>query len=317
MPDQTAVPPADATTEARIAAAFGALATTDVPTAAPRPTRAPRPPAREDRNRRRRFGLATGGVLVAAAAVVIALVVGGEVNDARETPTAPPGTDRVSSQPPTSTTPTTPPPSTPDTTPTGATPGSTAPASFGAVTTAFTGATRSSRSPVVVVPGGYEGADLDGGTIRFWTWNGSAWRVDGTSTYLPNAQGNEQGPAATIDGASLLAGMEHATFLVEDQYATGDGTGVAITYTDGPDGWGAIVAGSDANLHPSGHGITALGQDGALYDGALENGQLVTVDCSDTAPDNASCGLPQFQVRKYWTWDGTQFVLDRREGPAS
>ncbi|MHA3703084.1 hypothetical protein ACXR2U_12975 [Jatrophihabitans sp. YIM 134969] len=323
------VDPVDPAVARRLAEAFGALATTEVPASAPRPGHAPRPVERDTVSRRRRLGLAGGGLLVAAAAVVLALLLGSEVDSARRTPTAPPGTAVTTppsvptslstpTTPPTTGTPTTGAPAT-GTPGTGTSAGTDTPSSA-EVAAAFAAATRDTRSGVVLVPGGWEGADLDAGTIRFWrSDDGRTWAVDGTSTYLPDfgAEGTTNRYTASVADAALLSGMDHATFLLDNQAATGDGTGVSIAYTDGPDGWGAITAGSDADLHPSGHGITSLGQDGGMYGGDLRDGELVTVDCSSTAPDNASCGLPAYQVVKSWRWDGDRFVLDHRSGPAS
>ena len=314
MPDQTAVPPADATTEARIAAAFGALVTAEVPTAAPRPPQAPRPPVRDDRGRRRRFGLATGGVLVAAAAVVVALVVGGEVDDARQTPTAPPGTGgTVTTTAPTS--PRTPVSSTPD--PSGVDNGTTGTpdpppsATRAQIEQAFAAISTDTRSPVVAVPGGWEGADLDEGTIRFWhASDGLTWSVEGTSTYPADVRGDAQvAYTSTVDGAALLTGMQHATFLLRGSF-TGDSSGNVIDYTEGGDGWGVVKAGPDGDLDPSGQPVAA-DQIGLMFEGDLVDGLLQTVDCDfSSGTSQAECGLPANQVVKYWRWDGTQFVLD-------
>ncbi len=161
---------------------------------------------------------------------------------------------------------------------------------------------------LVRVGAGWEAAAYDQNyQISFWRHT-SSWTRIGASTYpkLPAAYG----PPDTVLTGAVLTGMAHATFVAEGIF-TGDGSGNAVAYTDGPHGWGAIKAEADGNLASSGQGIGAdlLGIENALY---LVQGQLETAECSTTIP-YSQCGGTK-RVLKFWAWNGHDFGLVRRAG---
>ena len=98
--------------------------------------------------------------------------------------------------------------------------------------------------------------------------------------------------------------MTDATFVVRGTFS-GDGSGNAVAYTNGSNGWGAIKAKSDGNLAPSGQGV-GIGGVGLGDDFMLSGGRLQTFDCSSQLPVSQCSGNDR--VIKYWTWRKTQFV---------
>ena len=168
----------------------------------------------------------------------------------------------------------------------------------------LTAQTNGEDHALVTVPGGYEAAVYDQhGTIEFWGVQNSAaqWSRLGASSYPVVTQLGP--PQAQVSGA-LLHGMQHATFIVHGVF-TGDGSGNAVAYTDGPHGWGAIKAEPSGNIGPSGHPVGS-DQIGLSFDFGFVGGQLETKDCPTNRPIY-QCGA--HPVIKLWVWTGQDFRL--------
>jgi hypothetical protein len=186
------------------------------------------------------------------------------------------------------------------------TPRTTAPLTRAARVQALVAQTNGEANNVVAVPGGYEAATWDQyGDIQFWydAPDTVQWRQVGQSRYpyVP-ALGP---PHARVTGAAL-AGMQHATFIVRGVF-TGDGSGNAVAFTDGPNGWGAIKAEPDGNIGPSGAPV-GRNQIGLSYNFAFSSGDLITQDCPSNRPVY-QCG--RYAITKRWAWNGTDFSLAR------
>jgi hypothetical protein len=181
-------------------------------------------------------------------------------------------------------------------------PSSTAPPSADQRRASLAATTHQQVSELVAVPGGDEAASFDQrGGIRFWFGRRDAltWTPLGSSRYPYVRQLGA--PHAQVTGA-LLRNMRHATFVAVGIF-TGDGSGNAVAFTDGPRGWGAIKAEANGNIAPSGRPV---GQDqiGLSYGFALRDGYLVTADCSANRPIS-DCDT--HHVTKRWVWTGREF----------
>jgi hypothetical protein len=114
------------------------------------------------------------------------------------------------------------------------------------------------------------------------------------------------GPSATTIVGQTLAGMTDAAFIATGQYS-GDGTGSAIGFANGPKGWGTLAQEPDGTLTPTGQKSTDNSTPGNEYWMDFVNGTIETVDIG---------GLPfgpngeQFPVDRYWRWQGDTFVVD-------
>jgi hypothetical protein len=155
----------------------------------------------------------------------------------------------------------------------------------------------------VRVRGGFEAATYDqSGHIRFWfePTEAATWELVGRSRYPDIAQLGP--PHATTQGA-LLRNMADATFIVRGTFS-GDGSGNAVAFTDGRQGWGAIKAEPNGNIGPSGRPV---GADliGLSYDFGFRDGYLVTKDCPANRPISE---CDQHPVVKEWVWAGHDFV---------
>jgi hypothetical protein len=157
---------------------------------------------------------------------------------------------------------------------------------------------------LVAVPGGFEAASYDQlGHLQFWQEpaDSTTWTQVGESSYpyVP-ALGP---PHAQVRGAHL-AGMQHATFIVYGVF-TGDGSGNAVAFTTGANGWGAIKAEPNGNIGPSGQPV---GPDliGLSYNFGFAAGHLITEDCPTDRPIS-QCGA--HPIVKRWSWTGSDFAL--------
>jgi hypothetical protein len=159
---------------------------------------------------------------------------------------------------------------------------------------------------VVAVPGGYEAATWDQfGAIQFWydAADTLTWQQVGQSRYpYSRALG---APHAHALGA-LLTGMQHATFIVRGIF-TGDGSGNAVAFTDGPRGWGAIKAEPNGNIGPSGAPV-GPNKIGLSYGFGFLRGDLVTADCPLNMPIS-ECDT--HTIVKRWVWNGQDFSVVR------
>jgi hypothetical protein len=140
------------------------------------------------------------------------------------------------------------------------------------------------------------------GNVSFWAESDDTLQRVGASTYPYDPA--SLGPPEPVGSGGVLTNMTDATFVVHGTF-TGDGSGNAVAYTNGPDGWGAIKAESNGDLAPSGQGIGA-NEIGLSNDFALVGGRLETFDCSSTQAIS-DCGGDN-RVIKYWTWMTDHFV---------
>ncbi len=157
---------------------------------------------------------------------------------------------------------------------------------------------------IVSIPGGFEAATFDqAGHIDFWksTATGS-WQRVGTSTYpmLPPEFG---APDVTVEG-TLLTSMTDATFVAHGNFS-GDGTGNAVAFTNGPKGWGVIAPGANNTLVATGRPSTDNTTPGNSFAETFNQGLL------ETTQQNydfwAAIGST-FSLVTDWRWDGTHFV---------
>jgi hypothetical protein len=176
--------------------------------------------------------------------------------------------------------------------------------SLAARTAALSHASGGLPSAIVAVPGGYEAMTWDQAThVGFWSdsISSTTWQRVGSSTYpwVPAIGGP---PQAEATGA-LLTGMQHATFIVTGNFS-GDGSGNAVAYTTGANGWGVIKAEPNGNIGPSGQPVSA-DRIGLSFGFKFVGGLLETQDCNPSFPI-ADCGGPTTIV-KLWKWTGTDF----------
>ena len=106
-----------------------------------------------------------------------------------------------------------------------------------------------------------------------------------------------QASGTTITGA-LLAGMTDATFIARGGYS-GDGSGNAIAFTNGPDGWGTIAPGPGDTLIPTGNRSTDNRTPGNSYTELFHGGDLETSD-----PGSLPLGPngEEWQVDRVYAW---------------
>ena len=157
---------------------------------------------------------------------------------------------------------------------------------------------------IVAVPGGYEAAAYDQtGDLSIWHFT-NQWQQVAQSTYPAPAQFGAIG-GISVEGG-VPTGMHDAVFIVHGPFS-GDGSGQAAAYTNGPIGWGAIVAEPNGNIGSTGSGITDNSR-GVELGMRFQNGQFQTLT------DWATAGFPQafaaaFPIIRDWNWTGQDFAL--------
>jgi pimeloyl-ACP methyl ester carboxylesterase len=168
--------------------------------------------------------------------------------------------------------------------------------------------TQGSNIVLVDVPGGYDAAAYDQSShINFWEYRASSWKQAGVSEYPGEAGTTGYLPydrPVTVSGA-LLTNAEHATFIVDGPF-TGDGSGEAVAYANGPQGWGLVLARSDGTLASSGHGYENQGPGRELTMG-FSDGQFVTYTGSVLPSTAFGAGVP---IVRHWRWVTDHFELD-------
>lgn len=205
-----------------------------------------------------------------------------------------------------STSPTTPGPSTatfPSTTPTPPPSPSPGPQTRAQRAAQLRAQTNGEDTVLVRVPSGYQAASYDqSGNISFWSEAASdtTWQLIGHSRYPTVSQ---LGPPQASARGTLLRNMSDATYIVRGVF-TGDGSGNAVAFTNGPRGWGAIKAEPNGNIGPSGRPVGA-NLIGLSYDFGFRNGYLVTQDCSLDRPIS---DCDQYPITKLWVWTGQDFT---------
>jgi len=170
------------------------------------------------------------------------------------------------------------------------------------VISALSAAAPGLKQVVVGVPDGYEAATYDEqGHISFWKYT-TAWQDVGKSTY-PVVPGEP--PETSLIGARLT-GMSDATFIATGAF-TGDGSGTALAYTNGSNGWGLLLPGSANTLVPTGTQVGSNGPSYIWYGMQFSGGELVA---SQENPfyDNAEGGVYALTIS--WKWTGSRFSDD-------
>jgi hypothetical protein len=175
------------------------------------------------------------------------------------------------------------------------------------VRTQLTAATPGMQQTIVQTPGGYEAATYDQHShIDFWTLTGTGPWVEAARGYYPTLAYGGQGENVTVAGR-LLTGMTDATFIVTGAFS-GDGTGNALAYTHGPQGWGVLTNNSGNSLTVSSGTVeanpaTEAGIDTHDY---FTGGMLETSDNSGAFDIAFAASFP---LDWYWTWSHTHFSL--------
>ncbi|MET8079905.1 hypothetical protein [Streptomyces sp. NPDC005303] len=165
----------------------------------------------------------------------------------------------------------------------------------------------SMSSLVVRSPGGFEAACYDQrGHLVFWRYSAGGWHQMAQSTYPPDSA---DGPPSYdehgvgVEGA-VLPGMSDAVFIVTGPFS-GDGTGNAVAFGNGPDGWGLLVQDGASRLRSSGTGSSS--SDTGQYLSARFTGGLMETAVNSGAFSNAfGSGFP---VRRQWRWSKDHLVL--------
>ncbi len=253
---------------------------------------------------------------VGAVGVALITLSGCGAKGPTSTAAAPPATS-VSAP---ATTTTTPPTTTPLTTtqpapsPTTAPPPSPAPPSLAQLQNQLVSMTSGARVTVIALPGGGYDAMVSSnnhnvGQVSFWHHEKS-WRKVGDSTFPYENGAVAQRPLTDEVTARVLPGMSHPIFILRGIFS-GDSTAHAISYTDGPRGWGVIKAQPNGNLASSGQGV-GFGEPGLEDDAYFTDGLYETAECSLTL-SSAECGGNQ-RVEKFWGWNGTELTLQRTAG---
>jgi hypothetical protein len=155
---------------------------------------------------------------------------------------------------------------------------------------------------LVAVPGGYEAATWDQlGDIDFWKLTGAGpWVELRRSTYPILGSASQNPPDASATG-TLLSGMSDATFILDGTFS-GDGTGNAVVYGPGPDGYGALSQ-ENTSLASTGQGASGTGFD--YFQALFQNGELVTEQNSGAFDNAFGAGFP---IVMNWHWNGQSFV---------
>ncbi|MFF2101157.1 hypothetical protein [Streptomyces sp. NPDC058202] len=164
--------------------------------------------------------------------------------------------------------------------------------------------------PVVVrTPNGYEAACYDQhGHITFWRRTASGWREIAQSVY-PKDVGD--GPASydehgvSVQGATP-SGATDAVFIVNGPF-TGDGSGNAVTYGNGPTGWGLLLPSKTGQLVSSGTGSSDI-NPGIYLSERFTQGMVETDENTGVFSNAFGAGFP---LRRYWYWDKDRLVEKR------
>ncbi len=130
--------------------------------------------------------------------------------------------------------------------------------------------------------------------IDFWEFSGARWAEVGRSTY-PTLPG--QPPFVRVVGRQLK-GMPDATFIATGLF-TGDSTGQALAFGNGPRGWGTIAWQPGNVLVPTGGRSTDNTTPGIYFNEQFSSGQLETTSLN---PYFSTATGAQFPLDMYWSW---------------
>ena len=142
--------------------------------------------------------------------------------------------------------------------------------------------------------------------IDFWEFSGARWAEVGRSTY-PTLPG--QPPFVRVVGRQLK-GMPDATFIATGLF-TGDSTGQALAFGNGPRGWGTIAWQPGNVLVPTGGRSTDNTTPGICSERQFSSGQLETTSLN---PYFSTARGAQFPLDMYWSWDASaSHFVDARD----
>jgi hypothetical protein len=154
-------------------------------------------------------------------------------------------------------------------------------------------------TPVVVrTPGGYEAACYDQhGHITFWRRTATGWHELAQSMYpqdVGDGPGSYDEHGVGVQGA-MLPGMNDAVYIVNGPFS-GDGSGNAVTFGNGPDGWGRLAPSKPQQLISSGTGNSSL--DPGIYSTErFSRGTLETEENTGVFSTAFGAGFP---LRREW-----------------
>ncbi|WP_234543989.1 hypothetical protein [Streptomyces shenzhenensis] len=154
-------------------------------------------------------------------------------------------------------------------------------------------------TPVVVrTPGGYEAACYDEhGHITFWRRTASGWRELAQSVYpkdVADGPGSYDEHGVSVQGATP-SGSADAVFIVNGPF-TGDGSGNAVAFGNGPDGWGLLLPRKTGQLVSSGSGSSSI-NPGIYLSERFTQGMLETDENTGVFSTAFGAGFP---LRRYW-----------------
>lgn len=176
------------------------------------------------------------------------------------------------------------------------------------VAAALTAATPGMAHDIVPISGGrYEAAVFDKAAhIDFWEFSGAKWAEVGRSTY-PTLPG--QPPFVRVVGRQLK-GMADATFIATGLF-TGDSTGQALAFGNGPRGWGTIAWQPGNVIVPTGGRSTNNTTPGIYFNEQFSGGQLETISLN---PYFSTATGAEFPLDTYWSWDASaSHFVDARD----
>jgi hypothetical protein len=176
------------------------------------------------------------------------------------------------------------------------------------VAAALSAATPGMSHDIVPIGGGrYEAAVFDKAAhIDFWEFAGTKWDEVGRSTY-PTLPGQ---PASVRVVGRQLKGMADATFIATGVF-TGDSSGQALAFGNGPRGWGTIAWEPGNVLVPTGHRATDNTTPGIYFNEQFSDGQLETTSLN---PYFSTATGAEFPLDTYWSWDASSaHFVDARD----
>jgi hypothetical protein len=161
---------------------------------------------------------------------------------------------------------------------------------------------------VVATGGTFEAATYDQyGHIDFWRDDSGHWTTLAQRFYPPDA-GNgsvsySSTGAVTVTG-QLLVGMTEPIYIVSGHFSS-DGSDNSLAFSDGPSGWGVVVAQSSGELASDGQSLTYQGT-GLSWEDRFVAGRFETLQRpSGWTPAFDSA----FPITQLWSWATNAFDL--------
>ena len=166
----------------------------------------------------------------------------------------------------------------------------------------------SMTSVVVRSAGGFQAICYDQhGHLVFLRPTAGGWHEAAQSTYPPDS--GDGPPSYDEHGVhvrgALRPGMSDAVFIVTGPFS-GDGTGNAVAYGNGPDGWGLLTQDGARRLRSSGTGAGSGTDTGLYFAARFTGGFLETAVDSGVFSSAFGSGFP---IRRRWSWSEDHFAL--------